>query len=42
MYLYFGSIVYFIFVFATMLEKRASKGNRYFGKLSNYWNILHL
>nr|CAH0099300.1 unnamed protein product [Daphnia galeata] len=31
LYLYFGSIAYFFFVFFTMLKNRAAKGNRYFG-----------
>ncbi|KAI9556194.1 hypothetical protein GHT06_018768 [Daphnia sinensis] len=31
LYLYFGSIAYFLFVFFTMLKNRAAKGNRYFG-----------
>ncbi|XP_046458899.1 proton channel OtopLc-like isoform X2 [Daphnia pulex] len=31
LYLYFGSIAYFFFVFFNMLKNRAAKGNRYFG-----------
>ncbi|EFX69506.1 hypothetical protein DAPPUDRAFT_62148, partial [Daphnia pulex] len=30
LYLYFGSIAYFFFVFFNMLKNRAAKGNRYF------------